>query len=171
MTRRRRLHAEPLTRAAFARFGDVIDCDGIAPVTINAGYARRFTDLATVDAAAEDGRAGISVFKARPRPRPVRLDLMERHPLGSQAFVPLTPDPFVIVVAPAGDGFAIDDLRAFVTRGSQGCSYARGVWHHPLIALVPQAFLVVDRLGGGINLEERPFDQHIEVDLPDCPTI
>lgn len=165
-----RLRAEPLTREAFQDFGDVVDCNGVTPVTINAGFAQRYNDLARVDVGEAAGRAGISVFQARPRPLPIMLDLMERHPLGSQAFVPLTPDPFVIVVAPAGDAFSLRDLKAFVTRGSQGCSYARGVWHHPLIALVPQSFLVVDRLGDGANLDERPFDVHVEVVLPDALT-
>ena len=160
------LIARPLTAVAFAPFGDVIETAGVTPRLINNGFAERFDDLARIDAGQGGGRAGLSLFAAKPRAAPVALDLMERHPLGSQAFVPLSAAPFLIVVAPIGDHVALDALQAFVTDGRQGCNYRAGVWHHPLLALVPQSFLVVDRHGPGANLDERPLPGAVHVVLP-----
>lgn len=156
------LTARPLTKADFTPFGDVVETEGREPIAINKGFALRFTDLCRIDADAADGRSGLSIFDAKPRSLPLRLDLMERHPLGSQAFVPLSSDPFVVVVA-KGDNWQISDLEAFVTNGRQGVNYARNVWHHPLLAMVPQRFVVVDRLGSGANLEVRPIEPAVAV--------
>lgn len=153
-----RLKPEPLTRAAFARFGDVIDTQGVNPLSINSGFARRFHDLARVDVAAQGGRPLISIFRAQPRPAPIRLSLMERHPLASQAFFPLGDREWLIVVAEGDDPRRPESLRAFRAGGRQGVNYARGVWHHPLLVLDPDhEFLVVDRGGDGANLDEVPF--------------
>lgn len=160
--------AEPLTAAAFAPFGDVIAAGGGDYIEINEGMARRYHDLADVDVAAEGGRALISVFSARPWFRPIRLRVMERHPLGSQAFVPMHDRPFLVVVAPPGPAPLPAALRAFVTDGAQGVNYARGVWHHPLLALDRiEQFLVVDRGGEGHNLDEIDYHPHnVAVVLP-----
>jgi ureidoglycolate lyase len=155
----RLLKIQPLTREAFAPFGDVIETDGSAHFTINAGFAERFHDLANVDVAAEDGRALISIFRVQPRPMPLRLTLMERHPLGTQAFFPLHDRDWLVVVAAGPEPRVPDALRAFRAGGRQGVNYARGTWHHPLIVLTPDHdFLVIDRGGDGANLEEVPFD-------------
>jgi ureidoglycolate lyase len=152
------LDIEPLTRAAFAPFGDVIETEGSAHFAINAGFAERFHDLAQVDVAAEGGRPLISVFRGQPRPAPLRLTLMERHPLASQAFFPLDDREWLVVVASAPDPCAPACLRAFRASGRQGVNYARGTWHHPLIVLTPDhEFLVIDRGGEGANLEEVAF--------------
>lgn len=155
---------EPLTRAAFAHFGDVIDCDGATHYTINEGYAERYHDLATVDVATEGGRPLINIFRAQPRHLPLRIALMERHPLSSQAFIPLVPRPFLVLVAPPGAAPGPHNLRCFQTRGSQGVNYARGTWHHPLIALdEPQDFLIVDRGGAGDNCDVITFSDELFV--------
>jgi ureidoglycolate lyase len=144
-----------LTREAFAPFGDVIQVEGSPHYTINSGYAQRHHDLATVDVLERGGRPLISIFRARPRPLPVRIEIMERHPLSSQAFVPLSSIPFLVVVAPPGDGPQPESLRAFITDGTQGINYRRGVWHHALLALEsPCDFLVVDRGGPGPDCDE-----------------
>jgi len=151
-----RLTPAPLTAEAFAPYGEVIETAGASELAVNQGTATRFDDLAAIDVAAGGGRPRLSIFRAAARELPLEIALMERHPLGSQAFVPLMGAPFLIVVGGRGDGFAADDLRAFVTAPGQGVNYARGVWHHPLIAIGAQAdFLVVDRGGAGDNLEER----------------
>lgn len=159
----------PLTTEAFKPFGEVIEAGGDAYIEINEGMARRYHDLADVDVAAEGGRPLISIFRARPWFRPIRLRVMERHPLGAQAFVPMHGDPFLVVVAPAGPAPAPADLRAFVTNGRQGVNYTRGVWHHPLLALDRIGdFLVVDRGGEGHNLDEIDYRGHdVAVVLPD----
>jgi ureidoglycolate lyase len=151
----RRLPIDGLSRAAFAPFGDVIESEGRAHFAINAGTALRFDDLAEVDVAAGGGRPLISLCRAEPARLPLRLRLMERHPLSSQAFVPLSSTPFLIVVAPAGDLLRLDELRAFRSNGCQGINYRRGTWHHPLLALERAShFLIVDRGGPGENCEE-----------------
>ena len=152
------LTIEPLTRAAFAPFGDVVEADGAQHFQINNGTTTRFHDLARVDAAAEGGHALVNIFRARPLPMPLTVAMMEKHPLGSQAFIPLEAAPFLVVVAPPGDSVAPEDLRAFLTQGRQGVNYGRGVWHHSVIALGQETdFLVIDRGGPGDNLAEFFF--------------
>ena len=152
------LAAQPLTRAAFAPFGDAIEADGAQHFEINNGSTTRFHDLARVDVAAEGGHTLVNIFRARPLPMPLTVAMMEKHPLGSQAFIPLEAAPFLVVVAPPGESVAPEDLRAFLTQGRQGVNYARGVWHHPVIALGQETdFLVIDRGGPGDNLAEFFF--------------
>lgn len=149
------LAIEPLTRAAFAPFGDVIETAGAKQIPINLGTTVRFHDLARIDVADEGGRPLVNLFRGQPRTLPFEVTMLERHPLGSQAFIPLTDRPYIVVVAPAG---ALDPskIRAFVTSGWQGVNYAKGVWHHPLIALGGVSdFIVVDRGGDGGNLDEQ----------------
>ena len=151
---------EPLTKAGFAPFGDVIEMDGAQHYPINQGFAERFNDLARVDA----GDVSISIVVANPRPRPISIRLMERHPLGSQIFYPLQDGPWLVVVC--GDPKDRSSFRAFSATGHQGINYARNIWHHPLLVLEAHSrFLVVDRKGPGANLEEVPIDE-IRLDLP-----
>jgi ureidoglycolate lyase len=146
---------EPLTHAAFAPFGDVLDVTGAPDKMINQGMCGRYHDRAALDFA--DGTAGISLFKAEPRNFPIMLDMMERHPEGSQAFIPMSMDPFVVVVAPDNDGQP-GQPRAFVTTAGQGVNYHRNTWHGVLTPLhEPGMFTVVDRIGEGPNLEEHWF--------------
>ena len=151
------LAIEPLTADAFREFGDVIEAGGSAQqYLINEGFATRHHDLAKVDVEAGGGRVGISVFRALPRSLPFQLRVMERHPLGSQAFVAMSELPFLVVVAPPGEPLDLSQLRCFRAAAGQGVNYARGTWHHPLIALERASdFLVVDRCAGtGKNLDE-----------------
>lgn len=151
----RTLKIETLTREAFAEFGDVIELDGARHYPINLGTTERYHDLAKVDTLEEGGRPLINVFRGQPRTLPFEITMMERHPLGSQAFMPIHARPYLIVVAPAGD-LDSERLRAFVTHGWQGINLARGVWHHPLIACRDVSdFIVIDRGGNGANLDEQ----------------
>jgi ureidoglycolate lyase len=168
----RTLKVEPLTREAFAAFGDVIELDGARHYPINLGTTERYHDLARVDTGDEGGRTLVNVFRGQPRTLPFEVTMMERHPLGSQAFIPLHARPYLVVVAPAGD-LDPERLRAFVTRGWQGINLAKGVWHHPLIACGEVSdFVVVDRGGGGTNLDEQmlPVSYWLAADaLTDTP--
>ena len=151
---------EPLTSEAFAPFGTVIETAGAHHFPINQGTTIRFHALATADPG-PDGHAILSIFRGTRRPDPIRLTMLERHPLASQAFFPLSSHDWLAVVAkePHADG-----LRCFRATGDQGVNYARGVWHHPLLVLQPeQDFLVVDRDGPGENLEERDLDHPVEL--------
>ena len=157
-----------LTRAAFAPFGDVIETEGSAHYTINQGHAERYQDLARIDVLEHGGKPLVSIFRATPWASPVRITSMERHPLSSQAFVPLTTTPFLVVVAAPTDTLRPEQLRAFVTNGRQGVNYARNVWHHALLALERQSdFLIVDRGGTEPNCDEVFFEQdEIVLDFP-----
>jgi ureidoglycolate lyase len=154
------LDISPLSRGTFAPFGDVIEVEGSDGFTINDGFATRYHDLARVDVLEGGGRPLINIFRARPWPQPIGIRMMERHPLSSQAFVPLSPRPFLMVVASPGQTPDPARLRAFVTNGRQGVNYHRGVWHHPLLALERETdFLVVDRGAEDGNCDEFHFDQ------------
>jgi ureidoglycolate lyase len=146
------IRTEPLSQVAFASFGDVLDATGDHRL-INAGLCQRFHDRAVVDFA--DGRAGISIFHAEPRALPYAFDLIERHPEGSQAFLPMTEHPFLVIVATDPDATP----RAFLTNGTQGINLHRGTWHGVLTPLhAPGRFAVVDRIGPGANLQEHRYD-------------
>jgi ureidoglycolate lyase len=150
----RDLVPEPLSAEAFAPYGEVLDATGDF-VRINAGLCARHHDRARLDFA--DGRAGISIFDAEARALPYGFDLVERHPLGSQAFLPMTQHPFLVIVAPDADGRP-GAPRAFLTSGAQGINLHRGTWHGVLTPLrAPGLFAVVDRIGPGSNLQEYRY--------------
>ncbi|GAB7536434.1 ureidoglycolate lyase [Burkholderia sp. 22PA0106] len=155
------LTIEALTREAFAPFGDVIETEGAKQIPINLGTTIRFHDLAHVDVNDEGGRTLVNLFRGQPRALPFEVTMLERHPLGSQAFLPLSTQPYLVVVAPAGELDATK-IRAFVSSGWQGVNYAKGVWHHPLIALEEVSdFVVVDRGGEGLNLNEQVLGESL----------
>ena len=162
MTHRYVLTSEPLSAEAFKPYGDVIEAGPAAQsFGVNRGDAMRFHDLAKVDVLAAGGRPIISLFRAQPHALPLRLSMMERHPLGSQAFVPLGPHPFPVVVSPAGPPPELTQLRCFIAAPGQGINYARGTWHHLLLALgAASDFLVVDRGGPALpaNCDEHALE-------------
>lgn len=145
-----------LTAEAFAPFGDVLDVSGAPDKIINQGLCGRHHDRARLDFG--DGRAGISLFNAEPRQFPITLDMVERHPEGSQAFIPMSLHPFVVVVAPDENGKP-GAPRAFLTEAGQAINLHRGTWHGVLTPIhAPGLFAVVDRIGDGANLEEHWFE-------------
>lgn len=147
----------PITAQEFAPFGDLIDCAGDPDRIINQGQCGRYHDRARLDFG--DGRAGLSLFHANPRSLPFRLEMMERHPEGSQAFVPMTHREFLVIVAPDRGGRPGAPL-AFLTRPGQAINLLRGTWHGVLTPLhAPGLFAVIDRIGDGGNLQEHWFDE------------
>lgn len=158
------LIAEPLTGAHFAPFGEVLEASGSPDKLINAGMCGRFHDIAKVDCV--DGAVGLNIFRGEPYAMPLRPALVERHPLGSQAFMPLSNDHFIVLVAEDDNGTP-GNFRAFVTQPGQGVNYHRGVWHGVLTPLVPQSFLVVDYVGPQPNLEEYGLEDAIEIRFPE----
>lgn len=152
------LPVKPLTAEVFKPFGDVIQASDTAThFSINQGYAERFDRLAMVDANDLGGQAAISIFRAKGRPMPIALSVLEKHPLGSQAFMPLSGQAYLVVVAPGGDVPDIYKAQCFLATAQQGVNYAKGTWHHPLLALYDSDFLVVDRSGskGDMNCVEH----------------
>ncbi len=156
---------EPLTAAAFAPFGDVLDATGDFRL-INAGLCQRHHDRARLDFAADadpKNRAGLSIFQAEPRALPYSFDLIERHPEGSQAFIPMTQHPFLVIVAQSPSA----KPRAFLTNGAQAINLHRGTWHGVLTPLhAPGLFAVVDRIGASANLEEYRYPTAWTVTAP-----
>ena len=147
----RQIALEPLTAEAFAPFGEVLEATGDYRL-INAGLCQRHHDRATIDVG--DARPGISIFKAEPRTLPYQFDLIERHPEGSQAFLPMTEHPFLVIVSENPEATP----RAFLTNGAQGINLFRSTWHGVLTPLhAPGLFAVVDRIGATPNLEEHRF--------------
>lgn len=149
------LKPAPLTAKAFAPYGDVIEEAAARELRhINYGYTERFHDIARLDLTASGGLPLLSLFRSTPLPRPVAVKVMERHPLSSQAFMPLGGRPYLVVVAARGD-FSVENLRAFVAAPHQGVNYHAGIWHHFSLALdAPSDFLVIDRGGPEKNCDE-----------------
>jgi ureidoglycolate lyase len=153
---------EPLTPAAFAPFGDVLQVEGADQYDINAGTTQRFDALAHVHTDLA-GKPAISIFRATPHQFPITIRSFERHPLGSQAFMPLSPHSWLVVVAKHP---VATEVRCFLATGHQGVQYHRNTWHHPLLVLQPeQDFLVIDRVGPGENLEEANLDVNVQLVL------
>lgn len=158
------LNIQKLTPEAFKPFGEVIEAaDYTNHFPINEGSTERYHDLANIDPGAA-GKAIVSIFRGQPRELPMAITMMERHPLASQAFIPLGPNPYLVIVARPGKAPEITDLQAFYCENSQGVNYAKGVWHHPLLALKTVSdFLVIDRSGPGDNCDIVQLDQSISI--------
>ncbi len=157
------IETRPLDRESFRPFGDVIEAEGADPLPINGGMCERYHDLARMEATGSGGRLNISIARSRPYALPLRLTIVERHPFGSQAFVPLSPRPFLVVVCPDEDGRP-GTPQAFLTAPGQGVNYLRNTWHGVLTPLgEAQDFLIVDRVGEGSNLEEHHFGEPWEI--------
>lgn len=153
--KKRVLKPVPLTAAAFAPYGDVIEAAGAAEKRdINYGNTERFHDLARLDLGASGGKAIVSIFRSTPVKRPIDVKVMERHPLSSQAFYPLSGRPYMVAVAERGD-FNPDKIKTFIAGPHQGVNYHAGTWHHYSLALDEVSdFLVIDRDGPGQNCDE-----------------
>ena len=152
------ISVEPLKRETFAQFGEVIEAEGAFHYGINNGTTERYHALAAADVTSSGGAPIISIFEGEPFSVPITIKMMERHPLGSQAFMPLSGEPFLVVVAEDDGPSNPTRPRAFLASPRQGVNYARGVWHHPLLSLnTISRFLVVDREGEGENLEEFQY--------------
>ncbi len=161
------LKPQPLNAQSFTQFGDVIEVNDQTPVMINEGLTQRFHDLSPVDTALQDGHTLINIFRTTPKTLPIKVQGMERHPLASQAFVPMSNAPFLVLVAAKElQTLTVDDLKLFMTNGRQGVNYHRNVWHHYSLALEKESdFLVIDRGGEGHNLEEFFFPKDITIEI------
>jgi len=160
--------ALPLTAERFAPFGDVLEAVAGNKKIMNEARFERYGNLAQIDIDSDDGgQPSISIARCRSATSmPYRIDMLERHPRGTQAFMPLTAFQFVVVVAPAGEDIETQDIAAFVTNGRQGINYHKGVWHIPIIAMQEgQEFMIVDRGGNGDNCDEHYLGDPILVDI------
>ena len=157
----RQLEIQPLSAAAFAQFGDVIEFAGNPSYPINNGMAQRYHGLAAVETGGDETRAVISLVASEKFELPRRVDHLECHPHGSQAFIPLDAEPFIVVVCAAGASPDPADLRAFVTDGTQGINYRAGTWHHVLLTpFAAMSFVCVDR--------DSPDDNCVDFHIPEA---
>ena len=149
-----------ITKDNFSKFGELITTDDIKPTSINDGYAKRFDGIANLDTSKDNGKTTISIFSAIKRVFPMNIDMMEQHPLGSQAFIPMKETTFLSFVAPNGEKPDLDKIEAFIIPPGLGVNYKTGTWHFPLIATEDMNFLVVDRKGSGDNLKVQKLEEN-----------
>jgi ureidoglycolate lyase len=150
-----------INRSNFATYGDLISADDIKPIDINAGYAKRFDNLADLNTSKDGGKTIVSIFSALKRTFPMKIDMMEKHPLGSQAFIPMKETTFLCFVAPSGESPQIDKIQSFIVPPKTGINYKPGIWHFPLISTEDTNFLVIDRKGEGENLIIHKFEKEM----------
>ena len=141
-----------ITKNNFSQFGDLISSDNVDPIDINAGYAKRYNDLANINISKNEGTTIVSIFSALKRNFPMNIDMMEKHPLGSQMFMPMKETTFLCFVAPEGNFPEIKKIQSFIIPPKTGINYKPGIWHFPLISIEDTNFIVVDRKGSGENL-------------------
>ena len=149
-----------ISKLNFSQYGDLISTNNIKPIDINEGYAKRFDNLAKINTSKDKGETVLSIFSALKRSFPMRIDMMEKHPLGSQAFVPMKETIFLSFVAPPGDAPEINKIRSFIIPPKMGINYKPGIWHFPLISTEDTDFLVIDRKGSGNNLITHKFNNN-----------
>ena len=148
-----------ITKKNFANYGDLISTENVDPIDINAGYAKRFDNLANINTSKDGGKTIVSIFLALKRNFPMKIDMMEKHPLSSQAFIPMKETTFLSFVAPPGELPEINKIQSFIIPKKMGINYKPGVWHFPLISTEDTNFLVIDRKGNGNNLIIHEFDK------------
>ena len=148
-----------INRKNFNPYGDLISSDDIDYIDINAGYAKRFDNLANIDTLNDGGKTIVSIFSASKRTFPMTIDMMEKHPLGSQAFIPMKETTFLSFVAPPGESPEISKIQSFIVPPKTGINYKPGIWHFPLISTEDTNFLVIDRKGDGNNLIIHKFEK------------
>jgi len=148
-----------ISRSNFSSYGDLISTDDISPININDGYAKRFDNLANLDTSKDSGKTIVSIFSALKRTFPMKIHMMEKHPLGTQAFIPMKETTFLAFVAPSGESPEIDKIQSFVIPPKRGINYKPGIWHFPLISTENINFLVIDRKGSGDNLIIHKFEK------------
>ena len=146
-----------ITRKNFQKFGDLISVKKIKPININNGYAKRFDNLCRINTSSKKGKTIMSIFSAKKRKFPMNIKMMEKHPLGSQAFVPMNETTFLVFVAPKGKRPNTKKIESFIVPKQTGINYKPGIWHFPLISSKNMNFLVIDRKGIGNNLVIHNF--------------
>ena len=157
---------KPITKENFKKFGDMITTTDIKPLEINDGFAKRYDGIAKLDTKKNNGESTISIFSALKRAFPMKVDMMEKHPLGSQAFIPMKETIFLSFVAPEGDKPDLSKVESFIVPKGIGINYKPGVWHFPLISTENMNFLVVDREGEGENLVIHDLEkENITIDF------
>ena len=152
------INPKPINKENFSKFGDMISTNNIKPININNGYAKRFDGIANLNTSKDNGETTISIFSALKREFPMKINMMEKHPLGSQAFIPMKETKFLVFVAPKGKKPNVKKMESFIIPKQTGINYKPGIWHFPLISTKNMNFLVIDRKGIGNNLAIYNFE-------------
>lgn len=125
----------PLTRESIVPFGDVISSEGIEPIE------RRPDEEAPYGGTIDGYRAGlveskepIELIMPRFRVREFRVLFMERHPEFAQAYIPVTNQPYIWVLARPDAELvngcpALHELQAFINAGDSAIRMHPGTWH------------------------------------------
>ena len=147
-----KIKPKKINKKNFNKFGQIIDTSKKKYFRINNGYAKRYDNLGKINTSTKKGKTIVSIFSAKTRKFPMKVDMMEKHPLGSQAFIPMKETSFLVFVAPRGNKPDINKIQSFVVPKQTGVNYKAGIWHFPLISMKNMNFLIVDRKGKGNNL-------------------
>ncbi len=152
-----KIKPKKVSKKNFKKFGQIIDASKKKYFRINNGYAKRYDNLGKIDTSSKKGKTIVSIFSAKKRRFPMKVDMMEKHPLGSQAFVPMKETSFFVFVAPKGDKPNLKKIESFKIPKQTGINLNPGIWHFPLISIKNMNFLVIDRKGKGNNLIIHKF--------------
>ena len=153
------IEPKPINKENFSKYGELVSTEGLKSIDINNGYAKRFDEAVKLDTRQDRGETTISIFSAVKRTFPMKIDMMEQHPLGSQAFIPMKETTFLVLVAPKGEKPDLNKIESFVVPPGIGINYKAGTWHFPLISTEDMNFLIIDRKGSGNNLKIQNFDK------------
>ena len=153
------IEPKPINKENFSKFGELVTTEGLKSIDINNGYAKRFEEAVKLDTLQDRGETTISIFSALKRTFPMKIDMMEQHPLGSQAFIPMKETTFLVLVAPKSDKPDLNKIESFIIPPGVGINYKSGTWHFPLISTEDMNFLVIDRKGSGNNLKIENLDK------------
>ena len=162
------LHPILLNKENFSSYGDVLSIENSDSILINEGYAQKHFNLATLDATQNGGKSALHIYVAKQREFPLKINMLEKHPHFSQAFIPRSNKPFLVLVCLGDESPDLNTLQAFITNGDQGVHYKRGIWHFPLISIEDdEQFIVLDRTDCGIkeNKVEECIEYYFDVDL------
>jgi len=153
------IEPKPINKENFSKFGELVTTEGLKSIDINNGYAKRFEEAVKLDTLQDRGETTISIFSALKRTFPMKIDMMEQHPLGSQSFIPMKETTFLVLVAPKSDKPDLNKIESFIIPPGVGINYKSGTWHFPLISTEDMNFLVIDRKGSGNNLKIENLDK------------
>ena len=143
------LKAEPLTREAFAPFGQVL--------SYQPGDILRRNFAAELVNDRPDAKPNLRVQYTAPTPMPHLATKIERHSHSSQMFAPIAGVGCLVVVFPSDAAGApiLSEGRAFRARGDQAINYAKGVWHHGFMAADPGGVYLMLRWEDGTTGDEE----------------
>ena len=163
LTIKMNLEIKKITKKNFLQYGQLISTNDIESKKINKNTTNSFYDLVDIEVFGHDKKIRVNIFKAKKRNFPLKIDMLENHPLGSQAFIPLQKTNFIVVVAPIAPKPDINLIEAFYLSSEEGVNFKAKVWHFPLIAIQDSNFLIIDKKVEKNNLEIFSFKNNEKI--------